>query len=77
MAVISDVIHDIGDAISIGLSWLLEKISKKHPDNKYTYGYIRYSVIGSLITTLILLSGSVIVSFAEISLFLEFEIFDS
>jgi cobalt-zinc-cadmium efflux system protein len=66
VAVISDAIHDIGDAISIGLSWILEKISKKHPDNKYTYGYIRYSVIGSLITTLILLSGSVIVAYNAI-----------
>ena len=66
VAVISDAIHDIGDAISIGISWYLEKKSKKHPDEKYTYGYIRYSVMGSLITTLILLSGSVIVIYNAI-----------
>ena len=58
VAIISDAIHDIGDATSIGIAFLLEKKSKKKPDNKYTYGYIGYSVIGGFITTLILLLGS-------------------
>lgn len=61
VAIISDSIHDIGDAISIGISYFLEKKSKKQPDATYTYGYLRYSVIGSVITTLILLIGSVLV----------------
>ena len=61
VAIISDSIHDIGDAISIGISYLWEKKSKKQPDKTYTYGYLRYSVMGSVITTLILLIGSVLV----------------
>ena len=61
VAIISDAVHDIGDATSIGASYFLEKKSKKQPDEKYTYGYARYSVIGSVITTLILLFGSVMV----------------
>ncbi len=61
VAIISDAIHDIGDAISIGISYFLEKKSKKQPDETYTFGYARYSVIGSVITTLILLFGSVMV----------------
>lgn len=61
VAIVSDSIHDIGDAISIGISYYLEKKSKKQPDSTYTYGYARYSVIGSVITTLILLVGSVMV----------------
>lgn len=61
VAIISDALHDIGDAASIGISWVLEKKSKKQPDETYTYGYARYSVVGSLITTLILLLGSVVV----------------
>lgn len=61
VAIISDSIHDMGDAISIGISYFLEKKSKKQPDKTYTYGYLRYSVIGSVITTLILLVGSVLV----------------
>lgn len=63
VAIISDAIHDIGDSLSIGLSYFLEKKSKKNPDDKYTYGYIRYSVIGSIITTVILFVGSIFVIF--------------
>lgn len=58
VAIISDAVHDIGDAASIGISYFLEKKSKKQPDETYTYGYVRYSVIGSIITTMILLFGS-------------------
>ena len=58
VAIISDSIHDAGDAASIGIAFFLEKKSKKQPDEKYTYGYARYSVVGSVITTLILLFGS-------------------
>lgn len=61
VAIISDAVHDIGDAASIGVSYFLERKSKKQPDEIYTYGYARYSVIGSLITTVILLFGSVMV----------------
>ena len=53
VAIVSDAIHDLGDATSIGISYFLEKKSKNKPDEKYTYGYLRYSVIGSVITTLI------------------------
>lgn len=67
VAIISDSIHDIGDAISIGISYFLEKKSKQKPDDKYTYGYIRYSVIGSLITTIILLVGSILVTYNAIT----------
>lgn len=66
VAIISDAIHDIGDATSIGIAFFLEKKSKKQPDEKYTYGYARYSVIGSVITTLILLFGSIMVIYNAI-----------
>ncbi len=62
VAILSDAVHDVGDATSIGLSYFLERKSKKQPDDTYTYGYARYSVIGSVITTVILLVGSVLVA---------------
>ena len=66
IAIMSDSIHDIGDAASIGISYFLERKSKKQPDGKYTYGYARYSVIGGAISTLILLFGSIIVIYNAI-----------
>ena len=61
IAILSDAIHDFVDALSIGISYFLEKKSKKEPDNIYTYGYIRYSILGALITTVILITGSIFV----------------
>ena len=61
VAIVSDALHDAGDAAGIGISYFLEKKSKKHPDENYTYGYARYSVLGALITTSILLIGSILV----------------
>ena len=61
VAVLSDALHDIGDALSIGLAFVFEKKSKRQPDEVYTYGYGRYSVLGGLITTIVLIIGSVLV----------------
>ena len=66
ISIVSDAIHDFGDAISIGISYFLERISNKKPDDKYTYGYKRYSVIGALVTNLILFTGAVLVIYNAI-----------
>lgn len=66
IAIMSDSIHDFGDALSIGISYFLEKKSTKKADKNHTYGYIRYSVMGSVITTTILLVGSVFVIYESI-----------
>ena len=60
ISILTDSIHDFGDALSIGLSYLLEKKSKKKSNKNYTYGYLRYSLLGALITSTILLVGSII-----------------
>ena len=61
VAILSDALHDIGDAASIGVSFFLEKKSIQPPDGTYTYGYVRYSVIGGFITSLVLLVSSVVI----------------
>ena len=63
VAIISDAVHDMGDACSIGFSYFLEKKSTRQPDASHTYGYTRYSVLGGVITTCILLVGSVLVAY--------------
>ena len=61
VAILSDALHDLGDAASIGVSYAFERKSKKKPDPRYTYGYARYSALGGALTTLILLLGSLAV----------------
>ena len=66
ISIMSDSVHDFGDAISIAVAWLLEKKSEKKPDNKYTYGYARYSVLGAFITSVVLLVGSIVMIYNAI-----------
>lgn len=66
VAITADAVHDIGDALSIGLSLILEKKSKKQPDDIYTYGYSRLSVLGGFITVCVLMIGSVGVIYGSI-----------
>lgn len=66
VAILSDALHDLGDAAGIGLSFFLERKSRKQPDATHTYGYARYSVLGGLITTVILLAGSCLVIYNAI-----------
>ncbi len=61
VAILSDALHDLGDALSIGVAWLFERKSKCPPDKTHTYGYGRYSVLGGGITSAILLVGSLAV----------------
>ncbi|MBE6686788.1 MAG: cation transporter [Ruminococcaceae bacterium] len=58
VAVLSDSLHDLGDAASIGISYFLERKSEKGADKKHTFGYARYSVLGGLITSAVLILGS-------------------
>lgn len=66
-AVLADAVHDTGDAMAIGLSTLFEKISNKKEDKKYTLGYKRYSLLGALLTSVILLVGSTLVIIENVS----------
>ena len=61
VAISSDALHDLGDAASIGISYFLERKSKKGANDKYTFGYGRYSVLGGLLTSLVLFTGSIAV----------------
>ena len=66
IAIISDALHDFSDAISIFISYFLEKKSIKKPDENYTFGYTRYSVLGAIIMNVILLSGSFLIIYHSI-----------
>jgi len=66
VAISSDAVHDLADAISIGLSYFLEKTSDKKPNAKFTYGYVRFSVLGGFITTLTLLISSGVIIYNAI-----------
>ena len=66
-AVLADSVHDLGDAIAIGVSAFLETISNREEDSHYTLGYKRFSLLGAMVTAVILMTGSVLVILENIT----------
>ena len=66
-AVLADSVHDLGDAIAIGISAFLETISNREEDSHYTLGYKRFSLLGAMVTAVILMTGSVLVILGNIT----------
>ena len=66
-AVLADSVHDLGDAMAIGISALLETTSNRDEDRQYTLGYKRFSLLGAMLTAVILMIGSVLVILENIT----------
>ena len=61
VAILSDAVHDLGDSLSLGMAWFLEGVSAQERDDRFSYGYRRFSLLGALLNALILLGGSAFV----------------
>jgi cobalt-zinc-cadmium efflux system protein len=61
LAITSDAIHDLGDSISLGMAWYFQNISDKKPTKTYSYGFKRFSLLGAIINSVILLVGSIFI----------------
>lgn len=69
VAILSDAIHDLGDTIAIGSALWLEKVSQRGSNQLYSYGYKRFSTLGALITSIILVAGSVVILYEAVPRF--------
>ena len=61
VAIISDALHDLGDSVALGMAWYFQRLSHRKKDNVYSYGYRRFSLLGALINSIILIIGSVFI----------------
>ena len=75
-AILADAVHDLGDALAIGISAFLESISNRKEDSRYTLGYKRFSLLGAILTAVILITGSTLVILENISKFIEPQVVD-
>ncbi len=66
IAILSDAVHDLGDSLSLGLAWYFQKMAKKGNDNSYSYGYKRFSLLGAIINSIVLVVGSIFILTAAI-----------
>jgi cobalt-zinc-cadmium efflux system protein len=61
MAILSDALHDFGDCLSLAMAWAFQKKSTKKRDRKYSYGYKRFSLLGSVFLSGVLFISSLFV----------------
>ena len=60
-AVLSGALHDAGDSVALGVAWYFHRISARKRDDTFSFGYKRFSVLGALVNSLILFSGSCVI----------------
>ena len=61
LAIMSDALHDLGDSLTLGLSWYFQKLSGKGATPTFSYGYRRFSLLGAIINALVLVIGSIFI----------------
>lgn len=71
VAILSDAIHDLGDSLSLGTAWYLSYKSQQESDKKFSFGYARFSLLGALVNSIVLLVGSIFVIKEAIGRFID------
>ncbi len=66
IAILSDAVHDLGDSLSLGLAWYFQKVARKGSDTSYSYGYKRFSLLGAVINSIVLIVGSIFILAAAV-----------
>jgi len=61
LAIMSDAVHDLGDSLSLGMSWYFQKLSNKKANKYFSYGYGRFSLLGAIINSFVLIIGSIFI----------------
>lgn len=66
VALISGAIHDLGDTLTLGLGWRLEIVAERGRDQRFSFGYRRFSLLSAFINGMVLLAGSGVILYAAI-----------
>lgn len=77
VAILSDALHDLGDSATLGISWYLQRKSTKKANKRFTFGYRRFSLLGALINSIILIAGSGLIIYEAVQRILSPEMSDA
>ena len=61
LTILAGALHDLGDSATVGVSWYLENVSRREKDRRYSYGYRRFSLLGAVISAIVLITGAIFV----------------
>ena len=61
VAVLSNAVHDLGDALALALAYIMELSANKKPTYSFSYGYRRLSLLSALFSCVLLVTASALV----------------
>ena len=66
LALVADAAHNLTDSLTLAISFIAERISKRQPDAEHTYGHGRVKIIAALLNAGILLAIAGFIGFEAI-----------
>lgn len=61
LAIVADAVHDFGDSVSLGCAWFLEHYANRKNDQRFNFGYRRFSLLSALISGVVVATGSIFI----------------
>ena len=61
VAVLSNAVHDLGDALALGIAYTMELNANKKATHSFSYGYRRLSLLSAMISCVLLVTASALV----------------
>lgn len=66
LAVMSDALHDFGDALSFGVGYFLQRKSAQGPSESFSYGLRRLSLLSAVLSGFVISSGAIYIAFESL-----------
>lgn len=70
-AILADALHDLGDSVTLTFSFIMERVSRRERDRRYSYGYRRFSLLGALLSAVVLSAGSIYILAESVQRFMD------
>jgi len=61
LALIGDALHNLGDVLGLALGWGADRLSRRPPRGRFTYGYGRSTQMASLLNGLLIFAAGAVV----------------
>lgn len=59
LALISDAVHNLSDTLALALAWTANRVSRRKPDLKRTFGYQRFEILSAFVNASVLTAVSI------------------
>lgn len=66
LALVADATHNLTDSLTLAIAYIADRISRRQPDTRRTYGYGRAKIIASLLNAGVLIAVAIFIGYEAI-----------